>query len=176
MELLILVDERDNEIGYEEKVKCHLGEGRLHRAFSIFVFNSKGKFLIQKRSEKKLLWPGFWANTCCSHPRKGEDINQAIHRRLVEEVGFDCELKEIFKFIYHAKFKNIGFERECDHVFIGRYNGEITPNPDEVSECKWISADELKKDIEENPDKYTPWFKLSINRVIDSINSYNLHQ
>jgi isopentenyl-diphosphate delta-isomerase len=168
-ELLILVDEEDNEIGYEEKVACHLGEGKLHRAFSIFVFNDRNELLLQMRSNEKMLWGGFWTNTCCSHPRKGESLEEAVHRRIMEEMGFDCELKEIFKLPYHANFKNIGSEKEIDHVFIGRYNGPIEPNPEEVADWKWISIEDLKKDIEENPDNYTPWFKIALNRVIDFV-------
>ena len=168
-EILILVDEEDNEIGYEEKVACHLGEGKLHRAFSIFIFNDKNELLIQKRSDKKMLWGGFWTNSCCSHPRKGESLEEATHRRLKEELGFDCKLKQIFKFPYHAKFRDIGSEREIDHVFVGRYSGVVNPNPEEVSDWKWISIEDLKRDVEENSDKYTPWFKIALGRVIDCI-------
>jgi isopentenyl-diphosphate delta-isomerase len=168
-EMLILVDENDNEIGYEEKVACHLGEGKLHRAFSIFIFNDKNEMLIQKRSDEKMLWPGYWANSCCSHPRKGESLEGATHRRLKEELGFDCELKEIFSFNYHAKFKNIGSEKEIDHVFIGRYNGPVKPNPKEVKDWKWIGIEELKNDIKENSEKYAPWFKIALERVLEFI-------
>lgn len=168
-ELLILVDENDNEIGYEEKVRAHLGEGKLHRAFSIFIFNDKNELLLQKRNKEKMLWGEFWTNTCCSHPRKGESLEEATHRRLMEEMGFDCELKEIFRFPYQAKFKDVGSEKEIDHVFVGRYNGPVKPDPKEVADWKWISIKELKKDIEKNPDNYTPWFKISLNKVLEFI-------
>ena len=168
-EILILVDENDNEIGYGEKVSCHLNDGKLHRAFSIFVFNDNNQILLQKRNKNKMLWGGFWTNTCCSHPRKGESLKEATHRRLKEEMGFDCELQEIFKFLYQARFREVGSEREVDHVFVGRYNGDVRPNPEEVMDWKWISIEDLKKDVEENPENYTPWFKISLDRVIDFI-------
>ncbi|MFQ6020532.1 MAG: isopentenyl-diphosphate Delta-isomerase [Candidatus Aenigmatarchaeota archaeon] len=169
MEEIILVDENDNEIGFEEKIKAHMNGGKLHRAFSIFVFNSKGQLLIQKRAEDKYHFGDLWANTCCSHPRKGETLEQAVHRRLKEEFGFDCELKEVFSFIYKADFKNGLSENEFDHVFIGKYDGEVKPDFKEISEWKWINIEELRKDIQENPDKYTPWFKIAIDRVLENI-------
>ncbi len=168
-EMLILVDKNDNEIGYEEKVKCHLNEGKLHRAFSIFVFNDKDELLLQKRNKEKMLWGEYWTNTCCSHPRKGESLEEATHRRLIEELGFDTELKEIFKFLYQAKFKDVGSEREMDHVFVGRYNGEVKSNPEEVADWKWISIEKLKEDMKQNPAHYTPWFKISLDKVIDFV-------
>ncbi|MDI6806498.1 MAG: isopentenyl-diphosphate Delta-isomerase [Candidatus Aenigmarchaeota archaeon] len=168
-EELILVDEKDNEIGFEEKMKCHLGNGILHRAFTIFIFNKNNQMLIQRRSKKKFLWGLCWANACCSHPRKGESLEQATHRRLKEELGFNCKLQYLFSFIYHANFANRGSEYELDHVFVGRYDGEVTPNPEEIAEWKWIDIEKLKKDIRKNPDQYTPWFKLSINKVLKSL-------
>ncbi len=165
-ETIVLVDSDDKPIGFEEKDKCHSGDGKLHRAFSIFVFNDKKQLLIQKRSKEKMLWGGFWANTCCSHPRKGEKMEEAVHRRLEEEFGFDCELKESFDFIYKAKFKNIGSEHELDHVFVGFHNGRVKANPKEVAEWKWIDRDELRRDLKNNPDKYAPWFTLSIDEVL----------
>ena len=118
---LILVDENDKEIGYLPKEKCHDGNGKLHRAFSMYVFNGN-KLLIQKRSNKKRLWPGFWSNSCCSHPRKGEDIFDAVKRRLKEELGIECEPKLLFKFVYNASYEGEGSENEYLYVFSGDYN------------------------------------------------------
>jgi len=162
---VILVDENDNEIGTEEKMKAHQ-EGKLHRAFSIFIFNSKGELLLQKRAKSKYHSGGLWSNTCCSHPMPGEALEKTVHRRLKEEMGFDCELKEIFSFTYKAKFDNGLIEHEYDHVFIGKFDGKPTPNPEEVDEWKWIDVEELKKGIQENPDNYTYWLKASIDKII----------
>jgi len=162
---VILVDENDNEIGTEEKMKAHQ-EGKLHRCFSIFVFNSKDELLLQKRAKSKYHSGGLWSNTCCSHPIPGEPIEKTVHQRLKEEMGFDCELKEIFSFTYKAKLDNNLFEHEYDHVFIGNFDGKPTPNPEEVDEWKWVDLEELKKGIQENPDNYTYWFKASIDKVI----------
>lgn len=164
-EKVILVDKNDKEVGTGEKLKTHQ-EGKLHRAFSIFVFNSKGELLIHQRARTKYHCGGLWSNTCCSHPRPGEHMEEAVHRRLKTEMGFDCKLKEIFSFIYQVKFGNNLFEHEYDHVFIGRFDGEPVPNPEEVEDWKWIETEELKKDIQKNPEKYTYWFKACIDRVI----------
>jgi isopentenyl-diphosphate delta-isomerase len=168
--LLVLVDRKDNVLGYEEKIKCHLGTGLTHRAFSIFIFNNKNEILIQKRAKGKMLWPGFWANTCCSHPRKDESYKKATKRRLKEEMGIDVNLKLVFKFYYQAKYKNIGSENELCAVLVGKYNGdEINSNPEEVEEWKWISVKELKKDIKQNPNIYAPWFKIEMRKTPDFI-------
>ncbi len=164
-EYVILVDREDKEIGTEEKMKAH-EDGKLHRAFSIFVFNSKGELLLQRRALSKYHCGGLWTNTCCSHPRKGELLEEAVHRRLLEEMGFDCELREVFSFSYKAKFDNGLIENEIDHVFMGNFEGEPVINKEEVEEFKWISVDDLKKDISENSGKYTPWFKIAIQQVI----------
>ena len=156
---IILVDLDDNELGFIDKSKAHVGKGVLHRAFSIVILNSKGEILIQKRSEHKPLWGSYWANACCSHQRKGEKLKESVHRRLIEEVGFDCKLKEIFSFLYRAHFEDKGSENEFDHVFLGAYDGDVSPNPDEITECKWIKIEELLKDIDKNPDSYAPWFR-----------------
>ncbi len=160
-EKVILVDKNDQEIGSEEKMKAHQA-GILHRAFSVLVFNSKGELLLQKRQKIKYHCPGLWTNTCCSHPRSGETLQQATHRRLKEEMGFDCQLKEVFSFIYQAKFDNGLTENEYDQVFVGKFDGQPKPNPDEVDGWKWISIKGLKKDINKNPGKYTPWSKIII--------------
>ncbi len=167
MEKIILVDENDNETGTEEKIKAHK-EARLHRAFSIFIFNSKGKLLIHKRTKTKYHSGGLWTNTCCSHPRPGEATEQAAHRRLKEEMGFDCDLKEIFTFIYKKQFENGLTEHELDHVFLGKCDAEPDPDPEEAEEWKWADTEELKNDMKKNPDKYTYWFRLSLERVLDA--------
>ncbi len=164
-ELIILVDERDNEAGTEEKLKAHQNGGKLHRAFSIFVFNSRGEMLIQQRAEGKYHCGGMWTNTCCSHQRPDERLEQAAHRKLRQEMGFNTELKEIFKFTYKASFGNGLTEHELDHVFVGRFGGKPEPNPDEVGDWKWVGIAELKKDVAKNPGKYTPWFKMILGRV-----------
>jgi isopentenyl-diphosphate delta-isomerase len=169
MSEVILVDKNDKEVGIGEKIKTHQ-EGKLHRAFSIFVFNSNGELLLQKRAKSKYHCGGMWSNTCCSHPRPGESVEKAVHRRLKEEMGFDCELKEIFSFTYKVKFDDNFFEHEYDHVFIGNFDGKPNPNPEEVGEWKWISIEELKKDIRKNPDSYTYWLKKSIDKVVSHLN------
>lgn len=173
MEMIVLVDENDNEIGTEEKLKAHQ-DGKLHRAFSIFVFNSEGKMLIQKRAKSKYHSASLWTNACCSHPRPGESLEEAAHRRLKEEMGFDCVLEKAFDFVYKADFGNGITEWEFDHAFVGEFNGKPKANPNEVCEWKWISINELKKDIKEVPKKYTPWFKIAIDRVIDFYNKTKL--
>ncbi|MCE2393238.1 isopentenyl-diphosphate Delta-isomerase [Candidatus Poribacteria bacterium] len=164
-ERVILVDRMGREIGTEEKLKAHR-EGKLHRAFSVFIFNKLGELLLQKRSETKYHSGGLWTNTCCSHPRLGESHNCAARRRLNEEMGFDCELTELFSFIYHAKLENSLFEHELDSVFVGRYDGQPVPNPDEVEDWKWMEPEKLKRDVGENPEHYTYWFKLILNCVV----------
>lgn len=159
LEKIVLVDQNDKKTGIEEKIKTHK-QGKLHRAFSIFVFNSQGQLLLQKRSKTKYHCAGLWTNTCCSHPRSGEALEQAIHRRLKEEMGFDCDLKKRFNFIYQAKFANGLIENEYDHVFVGKFEHDFKPNLDEIDAWKWISINELKKDINKNPEKYTPWLKI----------------
>lgn len=161
---VILVDEQDNEIGTEEKLKAHQ-KGKLHRALSILVFNSKNEVLIQQRAKTKYHTPGLWTNTCCSHPRKGEKTKDAAHRRLKEEMGFDCELDEKFSFVYKAEFENGLTEHEYDHVFFGKFDGTPKPDPQEADDYKWVSMDELKKDIKTHPQKYTPWFMMILEKV-----------
>ena len=159
---LILVDTEDNEIGFEEKEKCHVKNGILHRAFSIFIFNEEKELLIQQRGKYKMLWPLFWSNSCCSHPRKGESIENAASRRIVEECGIACELKRIYKFKYSSKFEEVGSENEICHVFIGKNNNNPIVNLEEIENWKWIKIPDLLKDISKNPNKYTPWFKMEL--------------
>ena len=168
MEKVILVDENDKETGVEEKIKAHK-DGKLHRAFSIFVFNQKGELLLQRRAKEKYHSGGLWSNACCGHPRPNELLEVAAHRRLKEEVGFDCVLVhlETTCFIYKVKINNL-FENEYDHIFVGKFNQDPRPNPQEVEDYQWIDQEKLKKDILANPDKYTYWFKLMVNKVINA--------
>lgn len=165
MEYVILVDKNDNQIGLMEKMEAHR-KGLLHRAFSVFLFNKNGDMLLQQRAYSKYHSGGLWTNACCSHPRDGEKTIEAAHRRLKEELGFDCNIKESFSFIYNKKLDNKLTEHELDYVFIGIYEGKITPNPKEVENYKYMPINKLKKDVEENPQKYTEWFKICLKEVL----------
>ena len=153
---LILVDENDEVIGFGEKMKVHLNAD-LHRAFSIFVTNSSDELLLQKRAYSKYHSGGLWTNTCCSHPVRGEDQEITIHRRLKEEMGFDCGLEHIFKFIYKATLDNNLTEYEYDYVYLGRYDGIPMPDPEEVSDYKWMHLETLREDLSTYPENYTYW-------------------
>ena len=165
MEEIILVDREGRQTGTGEKMEVHR-KGELHRAFSIFVFNSKGELLLQRRAGNKYHSGGLWANTCCSHPRAGEKLEDAVHRRLKEEMGFDCSLKELFSFIYRVDFGNGLTENEFDHVFFGRFDGKPDPDPEEVGDWKWIYLEELKNDGKESPGEYTYWLRAALGRVV----------
>lgn len=169
MDELILVDANDNDAGYAEKESCHLIPMKLHRAFSIFILDNTGAMLIHKRSPAKKTWPDFWSNACCSHPRKGEDLSDAVTRRLQEELGFTCPLRHLFHFSYKSNYDNEYGEYEIDHVFIGQYDGKIRPNPDEITDFKFVTLKELSRDVEDRPDQYTPWFKKALPKVIQYI-------
>ena len=165
MDKVILVDKDNNETGTEEKMKAHR-EGKLHRAFSIFIFNSSGKLMLQRRALKKYHNGGIWTNTVCSHPQPEESYEQAIHRRLQEEMGFDCDLEQKGCFIYQAKFPNGLIEHEYDCVFVGYYNNDPILNPDEAMDWKWISLPDLKNKINKNPESYTFWMKEILRKNI----------
>ncbi len=167
-EMLILVDENDREIGFENKETCHNGNGILHRAFSIFVFNEKNELLMQQRSEQKRLWPLYWSNTCCSHPRKGESLEYSTHRRLMEELGMDTNLEYLFKFQYQARFEDKGSENELCSVYIGKSNKKPKINENEIVDWKYISFNALNKQLRENPAQFTPWFRMEWQRITDS--------
>ncbi len=164
-EIVILVNKDNKKIGEREKIKAHK-EGMLHRAFSIFVFNSKGELLIQQRTKTKYHSGGLWSNTVCGHRRPNENYTQATHRRLKDEMGFDCKLKKLFCFIYNTRFQNGLIENEHDCVFVGKFDEKPNPNPKEVSDYKWTSIDELKDDFNKNPKKYTSWLKISLQKFI----------
>jgi len=167
MEKVILVNKKDEVVGVEEKMKAHR-KGRLHRAFSIILFNKKGEVLIQKRAKSKYHSPGLWTNTCCSHPRPNESLKEATKRRLKEEMGIKTDLKKAFSFIYKAKLGNL-VEYEFDHVFLGRFDGEPKPNKKEVENWKWIKLADLGTNIKKNPQKYTPWFKIIFKKIKNNL-------
>ena len=164
MEHVILVDEKDTQIGIMEKMAAHIVP-RLHRAFSIFIFNSKGELLLQQRALSKYHSPGLWTNTCCSHPRNGETLEQATARRLMEEMGMRCELHEVFTFIYKAPVGLGLIEHEYDHVFFGHTDDLPVLNPDEVASYRYMAIDELAADMQAHPESYTEWFKISFDEV-----------
>ncbi|HEX9655201.1 MAG TPA: isopentenyl-diphosphate Delta-isomerase [bacterium] len=161
---VILVDEQDQEVGVADKLAAHR-EGKLHRAFSIFIFNRRGEMLLQKRSLNKYHSGGLWSNACCSHPQPGESITVATARRLQEELGINCRLKKLFDFIYLARMSNKLIEHEFDHVYVGRYRGAVNPNPEEVMEYRWISPEDLKHELLRNPKSFTIWFKIAVEKL-----------
>ena len=166
MEYIILVDESDEPIGFEEKLAAHRNGGKLHRAFSIFILNAQGEMLLQKRSLKKYHFGGAWTNACCGHPMRGELLEAAAHRRLREELGFDTDLKKIFSFTYTASDAKSGLtEREFDHVFVGEFDGEPWPHPDEIDDLKWVRREELERDLATSAESYTPWFTEAMARL-----------
>lgn len=158
-EKVILVDKDDHPIGLMAKMEAH-EKGLLHRAFSVFVYNHKGQLLLQQRAKSKYHSPGLWTNTCCSHQRNEESNISAGKRRLQEEMGFVCELEELFSFVYKAGFDNGLIEHELDHVMVGHYDSDPEINPEEVESFKWMGLEDVKRDIENNPDLYTAWFKI----------------
>lgn len=158
-EHVILVDEQDNQLGLMPKMEAH-EKAVLHRAFSVFIFNSDGDLMLQQRAAHKYHSPLLWTNTCCSHQRDGESNIEAGKRRLVEEMGFSTELKEVFSFIYKAPFDNGLTEHELDHVMVGYFDGVPEVNPEEVASFKWMSLKAIKEDIELHPNLYTAWFKI----------------
>jgi isopentenyl-diphosphate Delta-isomerase len=165
-ESLILVDESDQEVGYLSKARCHEGRGVLHRAFSLLIFNDRGDLLLQRRSARKRLWPHYWSNSCCSHPRRAESMEAAIHRRLYEELGLECPLQFLFKFQYQAQFDNVGAEHELCSVFIGRSSGRLRIDQDEISDCRWVSPQGLAEEMRgAGAQRFTPWFTMEWERV-----------
>lgn len=165
MEEIVLVNLDDDIVGYCEKIETHR-RGLLHRAFSVFIFNDKGEMLIQKRNVNKYHSGGLWTNACCSHQRKNEELGEAVRRGLQEELGFQCELRECFDFVYRTVFEDMLIEYELDHVYVGNYNGEVILNKNEASEIMWISLDELKNKLSTEPQNFTVWFLTAAPRVI----------
>ena len=164
MEQVILVDEHDNPIGLMEKQAAHI-EPHLHRAFSVFIFNSKGELLLQQRALSKYHSPGLWTNTCCSHPRDGETVLQAASRRLMEEMGMTCEMHEVYTFIYRASVGQGLTEHEFDHVLFGHSDDTPSINTDEVASWKYMNLNDLKNNINTHPELYTAWFKITFDEM-----------
>ena len=164
-EELILVDDDDNKLGTLSKADCHDGDGVLHRAFSLFLFDVRGDLLLQQRSSLKRLWPLHWSNSCCSHPRNGETMQEATRRRLHQELGVAADLQFIYKFGYHARFEDIGSERELCSVFLGRIDGEVEANRNEIADVRYVQAAELTNALHHDGERYTPWFHMEWRRL-----------
>ncbi len=162
-EKVILVDEQDHEIGEAEKIQAHQ-EVRLHRSFTIFIFNSRGETLLQQRAKTKYHSGGLWSNATCGHPRPGEGTKEAAQRRLKEEMGFDCELQDVLQFTYKVKLDKGLWEHEFDHTFKGMYEGKVHPNPEEADDFKWVSWEDILEDVKEHPEQYTEWFKIVLSK------------
>ncbi len=171
MEQVVLVDKNDNPIGTMEKMAAH-EKGILHRAFSVFIFNDENELMLQQRSLSKYHSPGLWTNTCCSHPRNGEKTIDAAHRRMKEEMGFDCDFKEAFDFIYKSDVGQGLIEHELDHVFIGTSNKQPEINPKEVHKWKYISMDIIRAEMDQTPEKYTVWFRIAFDEVKAHLESH----
>ena len=165
MEYVVLVNENDTQIGIMEKMAAHIVP-RLHRAFSIFIFNSKGELLLQQRALSKYHSPGLWTNTCCSHPRQGETLEEATARRLKEEMGMTCDMHEVFTFIYKAPVGLGLIEHEFDHVFFGQSDDIPVINTEEVANFKYMNLDDIAEDLKAHPELYTEWFKISFDEIM----------
>jgi isopentenyl-diphosphate delta-isomerase len=164
-EKVILVDKNDNVLGLMGKMEAH-EKAILHRAFSVFIFNTEGKLLLQQRALHKYHSPGLWTNTVCSHPRNGETTSDAAHRRISEEMGFDSEFDEAFTFLYKAEVGQGLIEHEFDHVFIGNSDTKPEINPEEVAAWKYVDLVWLENDVKENSKNYTEWFKIALEEVL----------
>ncbi|MCH9694001.1 MAG: isopentenyl-diphosphate Delta-isomerase [Gammaproteobacteria bacterium] len=158
-EELILVDEDDNELGYASKAHCHDGAGVLHRAFSLFLFNADGQLLLQQRSALKRLWPGYWSNSCCSHPRRDETMAVATRRRLGDELNISTAVEHVYQFCYTAEFGDAGSENELCHVYLGRVSGHVRANESEIDAIRYVSVEQLNDELARRPESFTPWFK-----------------
>lgn len=159
-EELILVDADDRELGFMSKARCHDGDGVLHRAFSLFLFNEAGEMLLQQRSRSKRLWGGYWSNTCCSHPRRGETMEIATERRLQDELGVRADLEFVYKFGYQARFDDSGSENELCYVYLGTTTSRVHPNEHEIEAVRYLSAEALQQELESDPGRFSPWFRM----------------
>ena len=163
---LILVDEADREVGHLSKAQCHDGRGILHRAFSLLIFNPRGELLLQQRSAAKRLWPLYWSNSCCSHPRRAESMDMAIQRRLHEELGVRCALQFLFKFQYQAQWDANAAENELCSVYIGRTQNPVQADPEEIAGLRWVSPEQLQAEMAlRRPGQFTPWFIMEWERI-----------
>lgn len=158
-EQLILVNSHDEELGFASKAQCHDGDGVLHRAFSLFLFNDAGELLLQQRAAGKRLWPRFWSNSCCSHPRRGESMEIATQRRLEDELNISAKLQSVYSFEYQAGFGDQGSENELCHVYLGRIDGSVRPNVSEIEAVRFVTVDAISQELEDEPQQFTPWFK-----------------
>jgi isopentenyl-diphosphate delta-isomerase len=172
---LVLVNERDEPLGTMEKMEAHR-KALLHRAFSVFIFNTEGEMLLQRRAFSKYHSGGLWTNTCCSHPYPGETPIEAASRRLMEEMGFTTGLEKIFDFIYKKELDNELTEHEFDHVFVGQYEGLIQPNPEEVVDFQYYSMDEITTRMEHQPEEFTVWFQIAFPRVKEWMSAVEMNQ
>ncbi len=175
-EALILVDADDQPIGEISKARAHDGEGILHRAFSVFLFNSRGELLLQQRAREKRLWGGYWSNSCCSHPRVGESMEVATRRRLDDELNLAADLEYIYRFQYQASFGEAGSEHELCHVFLGRCPDQVSVNENEIADVRFVPATDVSRMLDDAPDDYTPWFRMEWERLsgefADRLRSY----
>jgi len=173
-ERVILVNENDEWIGTMEKIQAHK-TGALHRAFSVFIVNDNRELLLQQRASSKYHSANLWSNTCCSHPAPGESTLTGAHRRLFEEMGFDCELQKLFPLRYKSDVGNQLVENEYDHIYFGSHNGEVRPNPEEARDYAYVSVDRIFQMLEESPQVFTPWFKLALPKFVEHLNSTSNH-
>jgi isopentenyl-diphosphate delta-isomerase len=164
-EELILVDSDDRETGFLDKGRCHDGGGILHRAFSLFIFNNQGELLLQQRAADKRLWPLYWSNSCCSHPRRGETMQVATGRRLADELNISADLEFVYKFSYQARFDDTGSENELCSVFLGRCDDEVVANRTEIMAVRFVSASTLANELGSKPELFTPWFRMEWDRL-----------
>ncbi len=164
-DLLVLVDSEDQEIGILDKISCHEGQGVLHRAISVFLFNLQGQVLVQQRHKSKALWGGFWSNACCSHPRVNETPLDAAQRRVLEELGLSVDLRFCFKFEYHANFNETSAEHELCSVFVGKVDSDPVVNRTEISDWQWVDGDSVSHDVHNDRFDFTPWFKIEWKRL-----------
>jgi len=165
---VVLVNEFDEPIGVMEKLEAHQ-KGMLHRAFSVFILNSNNEVLLHQRAKNKYHGAGLWTNACCSHPAFGEDTQESAQRRLMEEMGMDCDLEKLFHFTYNAQVENGLTEHEFDHVFIGYSDSIPYPDSTEVENWKWVNIPNLLKDVKHSPEQYTSWFKIALPLVLENI-------
>lgn len=164
-EPLILVDAADREIGFLDKSSCHDGDGVLHRAFSLFIFNRRGELLLQRRAAGKRLWPSYWSNSCCSHPRRGERMSEAVQRRMEQELGLRAPVRFVYKFEYQARFGEEGTEHELCWVYVGQTAEQPVINTTEIDEWRWISPDALDAELAAAAESFTPWFRMEWQRL-----------
>ena len=158
-EELILVDRQDREIGFLSKAEAHDGDGILHRAFSLFLFDDEGRLLMQRRAPEKRLWGGYWSNSCCSHPRRGESLEVATRRRLWDELNFETELEHVYWFCYEVPFGTAGSENELCHVYLGKTTDAVQPNDSEIAAVRYVTPAELDNEMKASPARFTPWFQ-----------------